>query len=66
MSLEEAIKETINNLLNHKFDKRVKSFDVYDSEYAILKNEVTVELCLRNKRIVAQIDVSDYFTEELE
>lgn len=66
MSLEETIKETINNLLNNKFDKRVKSFDTYNSKYAILKNEVVVELCLKNKCIVAKIDVSDFFKEELE
>lgn len=66
MNLEQTIKQTIDNLLNNKFDKRVKSFDSYDSEYAILKNEVVVELCLRNKKIVARIDVSDFFKEELE
>ena len=65
MNLEQTIKQTIYNLLNNKFDKRVKSFDSYDSEYAILKNEVVVELCLRNKKIVARIDVSDFFEEEL-
>lgn len=63
-TLEELIKKEIKDLLEGKRDKRVKSFTDYENKYAILKPQVRVEVSL-NQGIVATIDVSDYFTEEL-
>ena len=64
ISLEEVIKETIENLSNGKIDKRIVSFSDYKNEYAILKPKVLVHVELKNG-IVADIDVGDYFTKEL-
>lgn len=64
VSLEEIVKKCIKNLLDGKVDDRVISFTDYKSKYAVLKPEVKVEISL-TKGVVATIDVSDFFKEEL-
>ena len=64
VSLEEVVRQAIENLLNGRVDKRVVSFTDYKNQYSVLKPKVTVQIEL-TKGIVAQVDVSDYFTEEL-
>lgn len=64
LSLEEVIKQEIKNLLDGKVDERVESFVDYKSQYAVLKPSVKIEVNL-TKGIVAKIDVSDFFTEEI-
>lgn len=64
VTLEELIKKEIKDLLEGKRDKRIKSFTDYESKYAVLKPQVRVEVSL-HQGIVASIDVSDFFEEEL-
>ena len=64
LSLEEVIKQTIKNLLDGKVDKRVKSYSDLESKYAVLKPSVKVQIEL-SKGIVATVDISDFFKEEL-
>ena len=64
ITLEDVIKQTIENLLNGKIDKRVTSFVDYKNKYAVLSPSVKVEINL-TKGIVAELDVSDFFKEEL-
>jgi len=65
VSLEEMIKNAIKNLLNGKVDERVESFTDYKNQYAVLNPSVKVEVSLK-KGVVAKIDISDFFTEELD
>lgn len=64
LTLEEVIKKTIQNLLDGKVDERVESFVDYKSQYAVLKPSVKVEINL-TKGVVAKIDISDFFKEEI-
>lgn len=64
MSLEELIKQEINNILEGKFDDRVLNYFDYKSKYAVLKPMVKVNIEL-TKGVTATIDISDYFKEEL-
>lgn len=64
MSLEELIKQEINNILKGKFDDRVLNYFDYKSKYAVLKPMVKVNIEL-TKGVTATIDISDYFKEEL-
>lgn len=64
MSLEELIKQEINNILEGKFDDRVLNYFDYKSRYAVLKPMVKVNIEL-TKGVTATIDISDYFKEEL-
>lgn len=64
MSLEELIKQEINNILEGKFDNRVLNYFDYKSKYAVLKPMVKVNIEL-TKGVTATIDISDYFKEEL-
>jgi len=64
MSLEEVVKQQIKNLQDGKVNERVESFVDYKNKYAVLKPSVKVEISL-TKGIVATIDVSDFFTEEI-
>ena len=64
ITLEEVVKQCIKNLLDGKVDERVKSFTDYGNRYAVLNPGVKVEISL-TKGIVATIDVSDFFKEEL-
>jgi len=64
MTLEDVIKQIIKNLNEGKVDNRVTSFIDYKSKYAVLKPEVKVEISL-TKGIVATIDVSDFFKEDV-
>lgn len=64
LTLEEVIKKTIKNLLDGKVDERVESFVDYKSQYAVLKPSVKVEINL-TKGVVAKIDISDFFKEEI-
>ena len=64
LSLEEIVKQTIRNLLDGKVDERVESFVDYKNQYAVLKPSVKLEISL-TKGIVAKVDVSDFFTEEI-
>ena len=64
MTLEELIKNEIENLKNGKVDNRVNSFVDYKNKYAVLKPGVTIEISL-TQGIVATIDISDYFKGEI-
>ena len=64
ISLEDVIKQSIKNLSEGKVDERVVNFIDYKNKYAVLKPEVKVEISL-TKGVVATIDVSDFFKEEL-
>lgn len=64
ITLEDVIKQAIENLLNGKVDKRVTSFVDYKNKYAVLSPAVKVEISL-TKGVVATVDVSDFFKEEL-
>lgn len=64
MTLEDVIKQIIKNLNEGKVDNRVTSFIDYKNKYAVLKPEVKVEISL-TKGIVATIDVSDFFKEDV-
>jgi len=64
MTLEELIRSEIENIKNGIVGDRVDSFVDYKNKYAILKPEVKVEVSL-TRGVVAKIDVSDYFTEDL-
>ena len=64
MSLEELIKQEINNILEGKFDDRVLNYFDYKSKYAVLKPMVKVNIEL-TKGVTATIDISDYFKGEL-
>ena len=64
MTLEELIKHEIENIKNGIVGKRIDSFVDYKNKYAILKPEVKVEVSLTSG-VVAKIDVSDYFAEEI-
>ena len=64
LTLEEVIKKTIKNWLDGKVDERVESFVDYKSQYAVLKPSVKVEINL-TKGVVAKIDISDFFKEEI-
>ena len=64
ISLEEVVKQAIKNLLDGKVNERVESFVDYKNKYAVLKPSVKVEISL-TKGVVATIDVSDFFTEEI-
>lgn len=64
MSLEELLKQEIDNIKNGIVSKRVDNFVDYKNKYAILKPEVKVEVSL-TCGVVAKIDVTDYFMEEI-
>lgn len=64
LSLEEVIKQEIKNLREGKVSQRVKTFASYGSKYAIPKSEIKAEITL-GEGIVASIDISDFFKEEL-
>lgn len=64
MSLEELIKQEIENINNGKIDERVLNFYDFKSKYAVLKPMVKVNIEL-TKGVTATIDISDYFKEEL-
>ena len=64
MSLEELIKQEIENINNGKIDERVLNFYDYKSKYCVLKPMVKVNIEL-TKGVTATIDISDYFKEEL-
>lgn len=64
LTLEEVVKQAIKNLLDGKVNERVINFVDYKNKYAVLKPEVKVEISL-TKGIVATIDVSDFFKEEI-
>ena len=64
MTLEELIKNEIENLKNGKVDSRVNSFVDYKSRYAVLNPGVKVEISL-TQGIVATVDISDYFKGEV-
>ena len=64
LSLEEVIKRAITNLKNGKVDERVESFVDYKSPYSVLKPSVKLEISL-TKGVVAKIDISDFFKEEI-
>ena len=64
MTLEQLIKKEIENVKNGIVDDRINTFVDYKSKYAVLRPEVKVEISL-SKGVVATIDVSDYFREEI-
>ena len=63
-SLEELLRDTIENLKQNKVDDRIISFNNYKNDYTVLKPTVIVEIALK-KGIVAKLDVSNYFMEDL-
>mgnify|MGYP007111737581 CR=1 FL=1 len=64
MTLEELLKKEIEKIKKGKIDERIVSFVDYKNKYAILKPAVKVEVSL-TKGVVATIDISDYFEEEV-
>lgn len=64
MTLEELLKKEIEKIKKGKIDERIVSFVDYKNKYAILKSAVKVEVSL-TKGVVATIDISDYFEEEV-
>lgn len=64
MDLEQLIKKEIEDLKNGKINERVTSFQNYGNKYAVLKPKVVAHIEL-GKGIVADINISDYFEEEV-
>lgn len=64
MNLEQLIKKEIEDLKNGKINERVTSFQNYGNKYAVLKPKVVTHVELA-KGVVADIDISDYFVEDV-
>ena len=62
--LLELIKREIKNISDGKISTRVLNFNDFKSKYSVLKPMVKVEIEL-TKGVIATIDISDYFKEEL-
>ncbi len=63
--MEELIKEYIKKLQEGQIDSRVVHFGNYKSKFAILKSKVLIHLELKDKGIVADVDVTDLFEKEI-
>lgn len=64
VDLQDLVKKEIENVKKGQVDKRVKNYNDLESRYAVLKPKVVVHVELANG-VIADIDVSDYFEEEL-
>lgn len=65
MDLETLIKQEIENIKKGELSKRVISFYDYKSKYAVLRPSVKIEVEL-TQGVVAKLDVTDYFEEEIQ
>lgn len=65
MELNNLIKNVIEDLKNGSVkNDRLVSFVDYKNKYAILKPAITIKIEL-TKGVVAKVDITDYFMEEL-
>ena len=63
--MEELIREYITKLQEGGVDSRVIKFENYNNKFAVLKSKVLIHLELKNKGIVADVDVTDLFEKEI-
>ncbi len=64
MTVDELIRQEIENIKKGQVDKRVKNFINCDSKYAVLKPKVMVHIEL-TQGFMADVDISDYFEKEV-